>query len=70
MTSDEKITRLEEYLRKHYDSQAGAKTSLWSAGNYDDVFEDGEQRGRCMTLFRVAQLIGMRVEAPARQDWS
>lgn len=69
MNTDEKLAKLQKYIIINYDSTAGARTPLWSHGNSDDVFYDGEQYGKCMALWRIAGVIGMDVPDPDEQDW-
>lgn len=51
-----------EYIKKNYRAGDGARTCLWSEGNCDDVFADGQASGTALTLSDIAALIGLEVE--------
>jgi len=53
--------QLKEYIIKSYDAHDGARTSMWSQGNGDDQFADGENRGTACTLYDIAKIIGLEL---------
>lgn len=67
---DDIIKRLKKHIKENYKPGDGAITSLWSEGNSDDVFCDGEKVGAVWALYGVAKIIGMEVEKPKEQDYS
>jgi hypothetical protein len=62
------LTKLQEYIKKHYHAEHGAKTEMWSEGNATDVFNDGVDLGVAQTLFDIAAIIEMPVEDLAESD--
>ncbi len=56
------MEKLIEYIKKNYNPKDGARTSLWSHGNSDDVFSDGQSSGTAQTLSEIAAIIGLEVE--------
>ena len=60
---------LEEYLKKNYKPEDGARTSLWSEGNGDEQFNDGELRGQAIALKDIADSLGVILPPLAEQDF-
>lgn len=56
------MEKLIEYIKQNYNSTHGAKTEEWSQGNSSDVFNDGVDLGKAVTLKEIADLIGLEVE--------
>lgn len=68
MTDKEKLAQIEAYIKKNYDPEAGAKTSLWSHGNSNDVFMDGSDQGQCYTLWDISKMMELGLPEPEEQD--
>ncbi len=62
------MEKLEEFIRKEYKPEDGAKTSMFSEGNYDDVFSDGFDRGYACALQNIAALVGVLVPPLKEQE--
>lgn len=67
MTDQEKLETIERLIKARYAPKDGAKTSLFSEGNGDDQFSDGEARGVCRTLYDIAVAIEMALPEPHEQ---
>lgn len=57
------MENLEQYILKNYRPENGSLSALTSQGNGDDQFADGYDVGVAVTLFKIAGLIGMKIEA-------
>lgn len=62
------MEKLKDYIMKNYYPKDGARTSMWSEGNGDDQFSDGQAMGTAETLSAIAELIGMEVEPLSEQE--
>ena len=59
--------KLKQFIEKNYKASDGARTSMYSEGNGDDQFRDGETRGYARALSDVAKQIEMDV-APLEEQ--
>lgn len=63
------MEELKKYIVENYKAKDGARTQMWSEGNFDDVFIDGEARGEATTLSAIAKIIGLEVEPLEEQEF-
>ena len=68
MTDKEKLDKIKAYIEQNYRPEHGAVTSLRSHGNSDDVFEDGADWATCHVLVDIADIIGLALEEPHKQN--
>ena len=66
----ENIKKIEEHLDKNYLPDDGGKTSQTSEGNGDDQFEDGFARGYAVALKEIADILEIKIEPLAEQDFN
>ena len=59
------IEKIREYITKNYNYKDGAITYVWSMmDEQNDIFSDGELRGKCLALYEVAMIVEMNVTEP------
>jgi hypothetical protein len=63
------MEELKKYISENYKPENGAITSQWSAGNSDDVFDDGDRFGSCHLLYKIGTMIGMDLKKPHEQEY-
>ena len=61
------MEEIKKYIQEMYKAEDGARTPLWSLGNCNDVFQDGEQRGVAKTLSDIAEIIGLEIKPLEKQ---
>lgn len=66
---EEKIKKLEKWVRENYSPSRCAFTSERSAGNYDDCFEDGSEMATSYVAYEVGCILGMELEEPEQPDY-
>lgn len=64
------IKKIEKIVKENYDSDMCGATSEWSDGNSDDVFSDGQDRGRSCLAYEIGCVLGMELEEPQKQKYS
>jgi len=69
MTNKEKLDKIKAHIKKNYEPEDGAATSLHSEGNYDDVFSDGFDRGMCIALWELVEILGLDFPEPHEQNF-
>lgn len=66
----ELLDELKKIVLRNYNSRMCGATSEWSAGNYDDVFSDGEACGSSWLAYEIGCLLGMELEQPQEPKYS
>lgn len=69
MTDKEKVDQIKAYIERNYKPEAGAKSSIWSHGNSDDVFSDGVDWGGCHVLWEISKMAGLDLPEPHDQEY-
>jgi len=69
MTDKENLEKIKAYIKKNYEPEDGCATSMRSHGNSDDVFLDGQDRGKCLALWALSKLAGVSLPRPHDQDF-
>lgn len=64
------IDKIKTKVYENYDSEMCGATSEWSHGNSDDVFSDGEGRGRSLMAYEIGCILGIKLEEPQEQKYS
>lgn len=60
----EMIEKLKTWVKETYSPEACGATSEWSAGNYDDCFNDGYNAGLSDAAYTAGQMLGMDLPEP------
>ena len=61
---EEKIKKIEEWVKENYNASKCAYTSERSCGNYDDCFDDGSEMATSYAAYEVGCILGMNLEKP------
>lgn len=61
---EDKIKKLEKWVKENYKVYTMNWTAERSMGNYDDCFDDGIDSGASWAAYEVGQILGMTLEKP------
>lgn len=61
---EDKIKKLELWVKENYSPYKCAFTSERSSGNYDDCFDDGAEMATSYSAYEVGCMLGMDLEEP------
>ena len=64
------IEELKRKIVESYSPEDCGATPEWNMGNYDDVFEDGNNYGRSWLAYEIGCILGMELQEPEEQKWS
>jgi hypothetical protein len=65
---ENKIKKVEKYIKNNYHAYRCGWTVSRSEGNYDDVFNDGMDCGKAWALYQIANILGIEVEEPEENE--
>lgn len=66
---ENKIKKVEKYIKNNYHAYRCGWTVSRSEGNYDDVFNDGADYGESWALHQIASILGIEVKEPEKPDY-